>query len=213
MKLLELFAGTGSIGKVAHILGMEVTSLDKDMQADIRIDIMNWDYKADFEPNHFDIVWASPPCTEYSKAQTNGHRDLAGANEVVKRTLEIINYLKPTFWIIENPQTGLLKEQSFMEGIPYNDVDYCMYGLLYRKRTRLWNNIEDWTPRPLCTKNCENMSEDRKRHLRRAQRGSAPGYTKNSHRLTELYVVPEHLVRDILVHIMSININDVNYFV
>ena len=44
MKLLELFSGTKSVGKVAEQLGYDVTSLDlKD--ADINTDILGWDYK------------------------------------------------------------------------------------------------------------------------------------------------------------------------
>ena len=39
MKLLELFAGTGSVGKVARVLGIDTISLDRDMEADIRIDM------------------------------------------------------------------------------------------------------------------------------------------------------------------------------
>ena len=31
--------------------------------------------------------------------------------------------------MIENPQTGLLKEQIFMSGLPYVDIDYCKYGM------------------------------------------------------------------------------------
>ena len=42
MRLLELFAGTGSVGQVARIFNIEVTSLDRDMVADIQIDIMDW---------------------------------------------------------------------------------------------------------------------------------------------------------------------------
>ena len=43
MKLLELFSGTKSVGKVAEQLGYDVVSLDlKD--ADINCDIMNWNY-------------------------------------------------------------------------------------------------------------------------------------------------------------------------
>ena len=41
MKILELFAGTGSVGKVAKELGHTVVSLDKDMEADIQADIMD----------------------------------------------------------------------------------------------------------------------------------------------------------------------------
>ena len=32
--------------------------------------------------------------------------------------------------MIENPQTGLLKDQLCMWGIPYKDIDYCKYGLI-----------------------------------------------------------------------------------
>ena len=69
MKLLELFAGTGSVGNVLKDKGWEVVSLDRDMDADIKPDIMDWDYKAAYEPGFFDVVWSSPPCTEYSIAR------------------------------------------------------------------------------------------------------------------------------------------------
>ena len=44
MKLLELFSGTKSVGKVAEQLGYDVTSLDL-KNADINTDILEWDYK------------------------------------------------------------------------------------------------------------------------------------------------------------------------
>ena len=135
--LLELFSGTGSVGKVASELGYTVISLDRDMRASIQIDIMDWDY-TDFNPRMFDVIWASPPI----------------ANEVVKRTLDIIEYFKPKYWIIERPHAGLSHDQKMMNGVPYNDIDYCKYGMLYRKRTRMWNNIDLWRPKSLCTKNC-----------------------------------------------------------
>jgi len=153
MKLLELFSGTQSVGKVARELGYEVVCLDRDLEADIQCDIMDWDYKT-FLPGAFDVVWASPPCTEYSRAKTVGVRKIEESNRVVQRTLDIIEYFQPKFFIIENPQTGLLKDQSLMRGRAFKDIDYCKYGLPYRKRTRLWNNISQWTPRPLCCTDC-----------------------------------------------------------
>ena len=65
MNILELFAGTGSVGKIARELGHTVISLDKDMDANINTDILDWNYQT-YEPNTFNMIWASPPCTEYS---------------------------------------------------------------------------------------------------------------------------------------------------
>ena len=104
-KLLELFSGTGSVGKVAKELGFEVVSLDL-KNADINIDILQFDYKI-YPVSNFDVIWSSPPCTEYSKAKTTGIRKIEYANSIVLKTIEIINYLNPKYFIIENPQTGL----------------------------------------------------------------------------------------------------------
>ena len=45
MNILELFSGTGSIGKVAIEFGHHAISLDKDMEADIKPYILDWNYK------------------------------------------------------------------------------------------------------------------------------------------------------------------------
>ena len=34
------------------------------------LNITEWDYKSLYEPGHFDVVWASPDCTQYSIART-----------------------------------------------------------------------------------------------------------------------------------------------
>ena len=195
MRLLELFSGAQSVGKVARELGFEVVCLDRDMPADIKCDIMDWDYKV-YEPRYFDVVWASPPCTEYSRAQTVGVRNIEMANAIVQRTIDIIEYLFPRYFIMENPQTGLLKNQDIVSGMIFDDVDYCKYGLPYRKRTRLWNNIGSWVPRPLCCKDCGHM--DGNRHMETAQRGPSKGArTVQTHKQSELYKVPPDLIREI----------------
>ena len=99
MRLLELFSGTQSVGKVARELGFEVVCLDRDMEADIKSDIMDWDYHV-YDPGSFDVIWASPPCTEYSIAKTCGVRNIELANMIVRRTFDIINYLHPSCFFL-----------------------------------------------------------------------------------------------------------------
>ena len=192
MKLLELFSGTKSVGKVAEQLGYEVLSLDlKD--ADINCNILDWDYTT-YSVGHFDVIWASPPCTEYSVAKTVGIRKIDVANQIVLKTLEIIEYLNPTHFILENPQTGLLKSQDFMHGIPFKDIDYCKYGMPYRKRTRLWNNVFNWIPRELCKKDCNSM--DGNVHMATAQRGGKKDRPQNNS-LSLLHSIPPALIEDL----------------
>ena len=136
MRVLELFSGTGSVGNVCRARGMDVLSLDRDMPADIRCDILDWDFRA-YEPKSFDFIWASPPCTEYSIAKTTGVRNIEQANRVSQRTIDIIIYLDPKYWVKKNPQTRKLNDQYFMNGLRFNDIDYCKYGMPYKKMTRL----------------------------------------------------------------------------
>ena len=73
MKLLELFSGTQSVGKVATQLGYDVISVDINDYNGVytpthTVDIMEFDY-SQYSPNEFDVVWASPPCLYYSVLQ------------------------------------------------------------------------------------------------------------------------------------------------
>tara|TARA_R110000803_G_scaffold53462_1_gene109716 strand:+ start:1005 stop:1868 length:864 start_codon:yes stop_codon:yes gene_type:complete len=174
MNVLELFSGTKSIGKVCKQLGWESVSVDMILPADHQVDIMNFNYKQ-YPKDHFDIVWASPPCTAYSNLQScwlgrkkkDGNvftkeimeADMNEADMIVKKTLEIINYFDCEYWFMENPATGKLKSREFMKDIPFYDVSYCMYSDWgYEKRTRIWTNKKDWDNK-ICDKSgaCGNM--------------------------------------------------------
>lgn len=195
VRVLELFCGTKSIGRHCHTVGYTVYSIDIDPKCapDVVTDIMKWDYKV-FPPGFFQIIWASPPCTHYSVLRTTGGpRDIEGANKIVMRTLEIIRYFQPHVWFMENPATGYLKDQSFMKGLPYIDVHYCKYGYPYRKWTRIWTNLEGFTPK-LCKNDCDALVEDKVSGCLRHQGtfgGIYPGVP-----LHQRYSIPPSLVSE-----------------
>lgn len=161
MNVLELFSGTGSIGKCCKELGWDVVSLDIDERADIVTDILKWDYSV-YPKDYFSLIWSSPPCDEYSclnNARPEKICDIESADKLVLKTLEIIDYFKPCIYFIENPQTGQLKNRPFMKDIPYIDVDYCMFNWYSRKRTRIWTNKK--LESRLCDKTCGIIKDNK----------------------------------------------------
>ena len=146
MRTLELFAGTQSFSKgiKRHNLANETITIDilNKFKPTIQANLLEWNYKV-YDPGYFDVIWASPPCTEYSKAKTIGKRNLELADSLVAKSFEIIDYYKPKIWILENVGTGLLVQrmETIRSGLKSYFVDYCAYGKSYRKRTILWSNI------------------------------------------------------------------------
>lgn len=163
VRVLELYAGSRSIGKAAEALGMEVLSSDMtayegiDVVGDVMsIPMSKW---TRFKP---DIVWASPPCTAFSVAALGHHwtggrgafvpktSSAAIGQALVLKTLKIIRACNPTVWYIENPR-GALRKMSFMQGVgTRHTVTYCQYGDTRMKPTDVWTNNELWVPRPMC---------------------------------------------------------------
>jgi hypothetical protein len=161
MKVLELFAGSRSIGKSAEILGFEVFSSDliNFENIDYPISILDFDVnKVPFKP---DIIWASPPCTGFSVAAL-GHHWTGGKNayipktetaklgiELVKKTIDIINYFQPDYWFMENPR-GVLRKLDIVKNFKRNTITYCQYGDDRMKPTDIWTNSTKWIPRAMC---------------------------------------------------------------
>jgi len=197
MRCWDICSGTGSVSRVWADAGHETLTLDSDPRcgADVCQDLLSWEYTYfGLEPP--DVIWCSPPCTQYSIARSKAKtpRDLEGSDAIVQRCLDIIRYWRPRYWVIENPQTGLLKTREVVQGLEFKDVDYCMYGAPYRKRTRLWTNCT-WTPRPLCTHVNHSMTAQKGPSKRAGQliRGDDCS-------LQTLHSVPFALTREIMVH-------------
>ena len=197
-KALFLCSGTGSVGEPFREGGWEVTDVDWDGRfgAEIVENITTMNYKAMFEPGEFDVVWSSPDCVQYSIARTCAKtpRDFEKADKLVKACRDIIEYLKPRIWFIENPDSGLLKNRDFMSELPYVRVDYCMYQdpAVYRKRTRSWTNA-NWQPML-----CDRSHLIDGKHRATAQRGPRKGGGYQRFNRDELHRLPQRLCTEIM---------------
>ena len=189
MKVLELFAGSRSIGKAAEALGHEVFSSDiNDFPGiDYLCDILMFDIKQmPFEP---DMIWASPPCTGFSVAAI-GHHWTGGRGayipktetaklgiQLLRETLRIIDEINPKVWFIENPR-GLMRKMPELEGKHRKTVTYCQYGDSRMKPTDIWTNSRTWNPRPMC-KNGAPCHEAAPRGSRTGTQGLKSNYERS----------------------------------
>jgi hypothetical protein len=207
MRCLELFAGTQSFSKAVRRAGhksVTVDILDK-FKPNIVTDILTWNYKI-YKPGSFDMIWASPPCTEYSKAKTRGVRNLDLADSLVRKSLEIIDYFKPKHWIIENVGTGLLVDrmECIRPFMPRIFTDYCPYGADYRKRTVFWTNL------PLKLKVCGGAGKcpgmEGEKHKLSIGNGT-PQYAGERHlTVWEKDAIPQKLVDEIVRVLLTVTV-------
>ena len=181
LKVLDLFSGSKSAYKAVDAKlsrFFEVTSLDVAC-ADINTDILEWDYKTEFEPGHFDVIWASPPRTTFSPLRRcNIGRFGITAESIeddihnlgvplLRKTEQIIEYFQPKFYFIENGMMSRLKHFIELNPTQFFTVDYCSCGFDYRKRTNIWTNLPRRYFEPqLCDKNCGNYNLETKKHTR-----------------------------------------------
>jgi len=190
MNHLELFSGTHSFGKSSIKLGFNVVSLDRDLSAHCPFtdykskthhqeDIMTWNYKQ-YPVGHFKLITASPVCMWWSVLRNcwKGRKIKAHGNTIitdeilqqdidtlgkpmVDKVIEIIEYFKPNYYIIENPRGSKMihyiaeKYPKYNEN--YNDFSYCKFSDWgYQKDTRFWTNIYG-LQNILCKKDCDNI--------------------------------------------------------
>jgi site-specific DNA-cytosine methylase len=175
-RILELFCGTKSVGKVFETAGYEVISLDYNAKfnATHTEDILTWDYHQ-YSPDYFDVIWASPDCRTWSLATHGKYRtkqSIYGLNNIyqeqailgnnmVLRVIEILTYFKCKSWFIENPKALMVHFPPLKEFIKeqnaYNSVVY--YGNYndwgFPKPTHIWSNM------PLWVENKPEMSVDK----------------------------------------------------
>lgn len=212
MKVLELFAGTRSIGKAFEAAGHEVFSVEWDKSfenIDLYADILTVTAADILEQfGHPDVIWASPDCSTFSIAAISHHRrknpatgNLDPVSEYAKfcdavdqHVLRLIRELNPRFYFIENPRGGMRK-MTWMKGLPRHTVTYCQYELdkpvsqRRMKPTDIWTNHPDPQFKPMC-KNGDPCHE-------KAPRGSKTG-TQGMKGSKERSVIPAALCQHIV---------------
>lgn len=167
IKVLELFAGTRSIGKAFEARGHEVYSVEwnKDFEnIDLYADISQVTAQDILEKfGHPDFIWASPDCTTFSIAAISHHRrknpetgNLDPISDYAKfcdatdqHVVSLIKELNPTYYFIENPRGGMRK-MSWMQDLPRYTVTYCKYGDTRMKSTDIWTNHPNPKFLPMC---------------------------------------------------------------
>jgi hypothetical protein len=222
MKVLELFAGSRSIGKVAENMGLEVFSVDKFISENMNRVCGVEEITRDFiisefgEPN---IVWASPVCSAWSKTgwfhywdtdiyaltkQFIAKREFANESiEMVRKTIEIFSWFPNAIFYMENPDAMLqmhpVVKYFKVYGVPVKKhlITYCRYGDTLRKPTNIWTNNFDWHPLPICN----NGDRCRVRSPRCTQTGILS--KKNSYERSR---IPDKLCNEVLESaILSLN--------
>ena len=171
LKILELFAGTRSIGKAFEKMGHQVISIDWDEKFE------NIDYNLDigqltndqilqfFNGEAPDFIWASPDCRTYSIAGVFHHRtvfndviypksvDAMNMDLVNINLIKLVKHFESTYgtkFIIENPR-GMFRKMPFVKGISRNGVTYCQYGDFRQKPTDLFSNMfAIYALKPMC---------------------------------------------------------------
>ena len=202
MKLLELFAGSRSVGNAADKLGFDVFSVDWTPYEKINLAIDIQQLQRDDVPFTPDIIWASPDCTTYTIAAISTHRNGVQPKSEYAKKCDVVNMhfielikqwevINPNMvFFIENP-TGMLRKMPFMQEFKRHTIWYCQYGDDRAKPTDIWTNSKTWTPRAMChngNKNC---------HHQPAPRGSKTG-TQGKKGSYERSKIPNELCVEIL---------------
>ncbi len=104
-------------------------------------------------PKSIDIVIGSPPCTEFSFSNRGGNGDLSDGLKDIIKFLEVVEWLKPRWWAMENvPRAAKIIEKELGPrgklarfrhlGIATTVVNLEEFGLPQRRRRCIAGNID-----------------------------------------------------------------------
>ena len=221
MIVIDLCAGTHSVSRELRNVYPEATIISYDVdpacessKIDLNHEFRLQDVRSiDPEALREEVgspafVWASPPCTQYSRARSKAKlaRDLEGADSIVFACMRIIETLAPARWAMENPGTGLLKDRPVVQRWSdyRHNTTYCMYGFDYMKPTCIWTNVDVDLPRCCADSRCPGFIYKNGRssgfHAASAQKGpsrvlAGEAWSDGMQHTHVLHRVPSLLIR------------------
>lgn len=142
MKAIDLYSGIGGWTLGLKMAGIEVISSyewwkdanvthNKNFGTDHEEkDIRQLDLKNDLpDPSEVDFVVGSPPCTQFSFANRGGNGDLADGLVDVHKFLQVVDYLKPKYWAMENvPRVAGILRSEIEEGGGLHEFKHLFEG-------------------------------------------------------------------------------------
>lgn len=155
--ILSLFDYSGNWSKPYADAGYQVIKVD----IKYGFDVLTWNYKVIPKERVVGIL-AAVPCTDFSLsgAAWFAKKDADGTTEkscqLVKKTMEIINYFQPGFWVIENPMSRIHKLNPEIGEVKFkfHPYEFAQYDPVprnsqYQKTTWLWGRFNPPIKKPL----------------------------------------------------------------
>jgi hypothetical protein len=155
VRVLDLFSGLEGWSEPFRAAGHPVVSVDieAEFEPDLVADVITLTPGEVLERlgGYPDLVLAGPPCDSFSQLAVGRHwtrntddppdapksRSAVLGLRCVQATLSLVEWLKPAYWIMENPR-GKLRNMAVVEGVSRRTVTYCQYGFPYMKPTDLF---------------------------------------------------------------------------
>jgi hypothetical protein len=152
--ILDLCGGTGAWSRPYSKAGYRVIIVDpQDIREDTFAELLKMDIrlyrKLVYGINLYKVhgILCAPPCTHFSGsgAQYWKVKDADGrtdeALEIIDACLDIIDWFKPKWWVLENPVGRLPKLRPNRLGEPVVRFQPYEYGDPWTKKTCLWGNF------------------------------------------------------------------------
>lgn len=163
MRAIDLYSGVGGWSLGLGLAGVEIvasyerwgpaneTNFKNNCHLAQTVDIRR--LALDDLPPDIDIVVGSPPCTQFSFSNRGGGGDIADGLKDIIRFLEIVDYLRPKMWAMENvPRVSKIIAQELKPrgalarfkhlGCVAHIVDMAEYGIPQRRRRCIAGNFD-----------------------------------------------------------------------